>query len=112
MQLAQRTEGPVLVAKPCVPRVDARVAADFKQQLFEAVDAGHPLVALDLSEVDFIDSSGLGVIVSALKHVGERGSLVIIGARPAVVNLLRLTRMDKVLRLYPGEADAIAALVH
>jgi anti-sigma B factor antagonist len=112
MELTERADGRVLVARASERRLDARIAADFKQQLFDAVDAGPPLIALDLSGVDFIDSSGLGSIVAALKHVGDGGALVIVGARPAVLSLLRLTRMDKVLRLYDGEADAIAALLH
>lgn len=112
MELARRTEGPVLVATPSEARVDARVATEFKQQLLAAMDDGYPLIALDLSAVEFIDSSGLGAIVAALKHLGERGDLVIVGARPAVQNLFRLTRMDKVFRMYGGAADAIAALRH
>lgn len=112
MEMAQRTEAGVLVAKACEKRVDARLATEFKQQLLDAVNAGHPLIALDLSDVEFIDSSGLGAIVSALKHLGDRGDLVIVGARPAVQNLFRLTRMDKVFRMYRGEADALADLRH
>lgn len=110
MEIVQRAEGKVLVAKACDPRVDARMAADFKQQLLAMVEAGHPLIALDLSEVDFIDSSGLGAIVAVLKQLSGRGHLVIAGAKPAVVNLFRLTRMDKVFRMFPGTADAVAAL--
>ena len=64
------------------------------------IESGHPLIALDLSEVDFIDSSGLGAIVSVLKQLDGRGDLVIVGAKPAVMNLFRLTRMDKVFRMY------------
>jgi anti-sigma B factor antagonist len=110
MELMQRTEGAVLVARACDQRVDARLAGEFKQQLLALVEAGHPRIALDLSEVDFIDSSGLGAIVGALKQVSGRGDLVIFGVKPAVMNLFRLTRMDKVFRLFPAEADAVAAL--
>ncbi|MFN8642342.1 MAG: STAS domain-containing protein [Candidatus Binatia bacterium] len=112
MEMARHTAGDVLVAKACEARIDARVAAELKRQLLDAVNAGHGLIALDLSDVDFIDSSGLGAIVSALKHLGGRGDLVIVGAKPTVRNLFRLTRMDKVFRMYGGEADAIAALHH
>ncbi|MEO8605029.1 MAG: STAS domain-containing protein [bacterium] len=112
MELAQRIEGSVLVAKACDHRVDARQAADFKLQLLALVAADHPLIALDLSDVDFIDSSGLGAIVAAHKQLGTRGNLVIVGAKPAVANLFRLTRMDKVFRMYPAEAEALAALMH
>ncbi|MBX3026120.1 STAS domain-containing protein [bacterium] len=112
MDLVECADGKVLVARTSESRVDARIAGEFKQQLLAAVDSGHGLIALDLSSVDFIDSSGLGAIVSALKHLGDRGDLVIVGAKPAVHNLFRLTRMDKVFRMYGGEADAIAALLH
>ena len=110
MEIAQRTEGRVLVAKTCEPRVDARLASEFKQRLLAMIESGHPLIALDLSDVDFLDSSGLGAIVSALKQLNGRGDLVIVGAKPAVTNLFRLTRMDKVFRMYPGTAEAVAAL--
>jgi anti-sigma B factor antagonist len=110
MEIARHTTGNVLVAKTYEHRVDARLAAEFKQELFAVIDAGHPLIALDLSEVDLIDSSGLGAIVSALKQLKGRGDLVIVGAKPAVANLFRLTRMDKVFRMFPRADDAVAAL--
>ena len=110
MEIAQHTAGKVLVAKAFDQRVDARLAGEFKQQLFTLIASGHPLIALDLSEVDFIDSSGLGAIVSALKQLNGRGDLVIVGAKPAVLNLVRLTRMDKVFRMFPRADDAVAAL--
>jgi anti-sigma B factor antagonist len=84
MELSQRTEGDVLVAKACDQRVDARLATEFKQQLLALIASGHPRIALDLSDVDFIDSSGLGAIVAALK----------------------------LFRMYPAEAEALAALAH
>lgn len=110
MEIAERSDGKVLVAKTFDQRVDARSSGEFKQRLITIIEAGHPLIALDLSEVQFIDSSGLGAIVSVLKRLDGRGDLVIVGAQPAVANLFRLTRMDKVFRMFRGAADAVAAL--
>jgi anti-sigma B factor antagonist len=110
MEIAQRTAGKVLIAKTLDHRVDARMASEFKRQLLAVIEAGHPLIALDLSEVDIIDSSGLGAIVSALKQLRGRGVLVIVGAQPAVLDLFRLTRMDRVFRMFARADDAIAAL--
>jgi anti-sigma B factor antagonist len=110
MDIAQHSEGKVTVAKMSDPRVDARLANEFKRRLLDLIESGHPLIALDLSDVDFIDSSGLGAIVSALKQLKGRGDLVIVGARPAVINLFRLTRMDKVFRMFPRADEAVAAL--
>lgn len=110
MEIAQRILGKVVVAKTLDQRVDARLAGELKHQLLALIESGNALIALDLSEVDFIDSSGLGAIVSARKQLNGRGDLVIVGAKPAVVNLFRLTRMDKVFRMFPQADDAVAAL--
>ena len=58
------------------------------------IEAGHTRLVLDLSGVDFVDSSGLGAIVACLKRLGPRGDLAIAGARGAVSRLFTLTRMD------------------
>lgn len=71
---------------------------------------GHLRIALDISEVEFIDSSGLSVAVWALKRLGEDGELVISGAQGAVMSIFRLTRLDKVFRIFPDTEKAIAAL--
>lgn len=110
MEITHHTEGGVLVARTCEARVDARLASELKQRLLELIASGHPRIALDLSEVEFLDSSGLGAIIAALKQLDGQGDLVIVGAKPAVKNLFRLTRMDKVFRMYPGTAEAVAAL--
>jgi anti-sigma B factor antagonist len=56
-------------------------------------------VALDLSEVSFVDSSGLGTVIGALKHVTETGGrfAVIAPADSALMRLLSLTGLDQVL---------------
>jgi anti-sigma B factor antagonist len=111
MELSRHPDGRLMIARPAEQRIDARVAAELKQQLLELVSA-HAAVALDLSAVEFIDSSGLGAIVSALKHAEGRAQLVIVGARPAVLSLFRLTRVDRIVRMFPASADAVAALAH
>src|SRR5574337_843551 len=68
MQLDQRKAGNALIVTPLEDRLDARVAADFKERMSELIASGHTKIALDLSKVEFIDSSGLVLKVSlALK---------------------------------------------
>lgn len=67
---------------------------------------------LDLSEVDFIDSSGLGAIVSSLKAVGKQGNLIICGIGETVLSLFRLTRMDRVFQIVSSPEEAVRALSH
>lgn len=106
--LAVEREGGVTVVAPTVKRLDASVAPAFKQAVVALVEGGDTRLVLDLAGVDFLDSSGLGAIVSILKALGQRGSLVVCNARGGVLALFQLTRMDKVFALLPSRAEAVA----
>ena len=67
---------------------------------------------LDLGAVSFIDSSGLGALISSLKTIGSDGHLVISGACGTVATMFKLTRMDKILRVFGTTDEAVAALSH
>lgn len=91
-------------------RLDARTAPELKASITAFVGAGWEWIVLDLSAVDFVDSSALGAIVSGLKALGRSGDLVIAGAKPPVTALFALTRMDKVFRMFPSAAAAVTAV--
>lgn len=110
MEMEHRTEGNVLVVTLLEKRLDARSASAFKDKMVEFVHRGHHRLALDIHEIEFIDSSGLGAIVSVLKQLGGQGDLVICGARDTVTSMFKLTRLDKVFQMFPGAGDAVAAL--
>lgn len=110
MRIEDRVVGDVLVLAVKDRRVDARGAPALKERIAEFVSAGSEWIVLDLSDVEFIDSSGLGAIVSALKLLGRRGDIVIAGSREPVAALFSLTRMDKVFRMFPTADEARQAL--
>jgi anti-sigma B factor antagonist len=110
MRIEDRTEGEVLILEVKERRVDARSAPDLKEKISGFVSKGHEWIVLDISDVEFVDSSGLGAIVSGLKLLGHKGDLVISGAKDNVTALFKLTRMDKVFRLFPTTAEAQQAL--
>lgn len=65
---------------------------------------------VDLSGVDFIDSTGLGVLVGALKHAREAdGTLDVVVAAPRVLKVLALTGLDVVIPLHSTMAEALAS---
>lgn len=109
MEIDEREVGEVLVVKPLEKRIDASVSPDLKGRMIDWINDGRKQIVLDLSSVDFIDSSGLGTLVSILKTIGNRGELCISSLRETVMSLFRLTRMDKVFRVYPTAEDAVAA---
>ena len=100
-------EGAVPVVVPRVKRLDASVAPAFKQQVVGVAEAGERRLVIDLAGVDFLDSSGLGALVSILKSLGSQGAMAVCGARGGVLSLFKLTRMDKVFVI---EADRQSAL--
>src|SRR3954471_8162058 len=90
-------------------RLDLLVAAEMKQRLNEAVSAGHRRLVVDLSEVPFIDSSGLGALIGGLKAARlAGGDLRIASPRDQARVILELTTLDRVLRPYATVAEAVA----
>ncbi len=93
-----------------VGELELATAPRLRQAVVSAVGDGQIDIVLDLSGVDFVDSVGLGVVVSALKRVrGRQGRLVVAGARPRVRGLFELTRLDEIIELHPDVEAAMAA---
>lgn len=110
MQIEDKVIKGILVVTPLEKRLDATAATDFKGKMVDWINLGHRRIILDLSLVDFVDSSGLGAIVSCLKTLGEGGDLVISGIRDAVLSLFQLTRMNRVFQIFPSSEAAIKGL--
>jgi anti-sigma B factor antagonist len=110
MRLEEHLEGNALVVKLLDPRFDATTAPYLKERFAVLIGKGYQRIALDLSEVEFIDSSGLSAAVWALKLLRGEGELVIGGAQSTVMSIFRLTRLDKVFRIFPDKEMAVAAL--
>ena len=69
-----------------------------------------PLLLLQLGEVEFIDSSGLGLLIRLLMRIRNAGGdMKLCGVSPGVDAALKTTRLDKVLDSHASEAEAIAA---
>lgn len=107
MRLTSRTEDGRLVVTVAESRIDAASAIAFKEALRGLTDGFDGAVILGLDQVDFIDSSGLGAIVAAMKLLGGERRLHLAGLTPNVDRVFRLTRMDTV---FPIHADLKGAL--
>lgn len=90
-------------------RLDAASALEFKERISQDVETGHKNLIIDLSEVDFIDSSGLGSLVAILKSVSADGSLSLTGLHQKTEQIFKLTRMDTIFSLYPTVTEALEA---
>jgi anti-sigma B factor antagonist len=90
-------------------RLDAVIAVSFRDAVFAHIDQGQNHIVLDMACVNVMDSSGLGAVVAVLKHVGHAGRLHLCGVTPGVMAVLKLTRMDRVLRSFDSLEAAAAA---
>ncbi len=103
-------KGGVLVVRIKNERLDAGTAPDFKKYLSGCVDQGYCKIVLNLDGVDFIDSSGLGAIVTVLKKVSGKGDLCICSPTEPVENMFKLTRMERVFKIFDSEQSAVESL--
>ena len=110
MQIEETMSGEVAILAILQPRIDLRSAGELKLAIGERGGRGLRGLVVDLTVVAFVDSSGLGALVSSLKLIGRGGELVLCGLNDTVVTLFELTRMDKVFRSFATSAEAVAAL--
>ncbi|WP_380055690.1 STAS domain-containing protein [Falsihalocynthiibacter sp. SS001] len=97
-----------LVARVEAARIDSAAAVQFKDKMREITENGEARVVLDLSNVTFLDSSGLGAVVAAMKQLGTNRRLDIAGLTPAVGKVFKLTRMDTVFQIYNSAEEALS----
>src|SRR3954471_19475982 len=89
--------------------IDIFTAPEFKERITGAIDAGRDLVVVDLGATSFIDSSSLGVLISAHRRLsGRDGRLVIACDVPAVLNTFKITGLDAVLEITGSRDEALA----
>ncbi|MFY9279885.1 MAG: STAS domain-containing protein [Caldicoprobacterales bacterium] len=71
-----------------------------KKQVYDFINPDDTVLVVDLSKVDFIDSSGLGLLISFLKHMKSRGGKVVLEyPKLGVQKLLEMTRIDELFEV-------------
>lgn len=110
MSLTSTVSGNARIVTVNAERIDAAMAIRFKEDMRVETEQGPDRVILDLSSVAFIDSSGLGAIVAAMKQLDDHRRLDLAGLTPMVEKVFRLTRMDTVFNLFASLEDATAEI--
>ncbi len=106
-----RINGVTVLVRVESERIDAHNADQFKEALHQAFAGGVTRVAVDLQQVRFMDSSGLGALVSGYKYAAtHRGRLVLSGLQEQVRSMFELTRLSRVFDIFPVTDDALAHL--
>ncbi|MGF1748071.1 MULTISPECIES: STAS domain-containing protein [Vibrio] len=88
-------------------RFDAKLATSFRQTIEEVQADIKPNLLLDISQVTFMDSSGLGAVMAVYKMLRDK-QIAVVGAKKPVRELFKLTRMDRLIKTYDTVEDAVA----
>jgi anti-sigma B factor antagonist len=89
--------------------VDVATVPRLREQLHGLVAEGHTRIVVDLDGVDFLDSTGLGVLVGALKRVRSNdGELSLVCTQPRIRKVFEVTGLTKVFTLYDSVDEAVA----
>jgi anti-sigma B factor antagonist len=109
MDIDVKESGKITVVVP-QGDVDMAVADEIRQRLTGLVDQGRTQLVLDLAAVMYIDSSGLGALVAAMKHArAAGGDIKVCMLESDVRSLFEMTRLNKVMAVHATRQEAIAA---
>jgi anti-sigma B factor antagonist len=90
------------------PRLDSRISSLYKQEFVAMKDEGIRQVVVDLSEVEFIDSSGLGALLLGRRlFTSDEGDLRVIGAHEKVLSMFKIAKLDRVFEFFDGDEEAV-----
>jgi anti-sigma B factor antagonist len=96
-----------------VGEIDVYRAPQLRERVIQLLADGTRHLVADLREVDFVDSTGLGVLVGSLKRLRERdGSLTLVASRGRIPQLLDLTGLIRIFTLYQSVPEAISGDRH
>lgn len=106
-----RMVGEVMVMRPVTERVDAANSGMLKNLFVDAVNDGQRVFVLDMSAVDFMDSTGLAALMSCLKSLGGEGQITLASLSEKVGKLFKLTRLDQgIFRIFDSTDEALEFL--
>lgn len=109
LSLSTRTEGDRTVVE-VGGEIDVYTAPKLREQLVDLVADGKYHLVVDMERVDFLDSTGLGVLVGALKRVRSNdGDLYLVCTQPRIRKVFEVTGLTKVFSLFDTVDEAVAS---
>lgn len=108
LTLEHRTEGETTVLD-VAGEVDVYTAPKLREKLVELVSDGHYTIVVDMTKVEFLDSTGLGVLVGGLKRVrSHNGALELVCNQERILKIFRITGLTKVFPIHDTLEEALS----
>ena len=88
--------------------VDVYTSPRLKQEIVDLLNQGLTRIVVDTTKVEYLDSTGLGVLIGGLKRARERdGDLRLICDSPRILRIFEITGLTKIFDIYRTEAEAL-----
>jgi len=108
MNLKTEKKNDVMVINVKEERLDAHNSGDLKGEMQKLFEEGTKNILVDLKDVRFIDSSGLGALVSGFKNaISHQGNLKLSSLQPQVKSMFELTRLHRVFEIFASTSEAL-----
>jgi anti-sigma B factor antagonist len=108
MNLKIEEKNDIVLIRVKEERLDAHNSGDLKLEMNRLFGEGRKNILVDLEDVRFIDSSGLGALVSGFKNaISNQGNLKLAGLQPQVKSMFELTRLHRVFEIFPSSSEAL-----
>ncbi len=90
--------------------IDVYTADQLRERLVKLDEGGCARIVVDMEEVDFLDSTGLGVLVGGLKRARlAGGTLALVCTQPKILKIFRITGLEKIFGIHASVDEALAA---
>jgi anti-sigma B factor antagonist len=88
-------------------RIDAHNSGELKETILHLIEQGEVNIIVQLEQVRFIDSSGLGALLAGHKNAAAKaGKMAIVNMQQQVLSMFELTRLDRVFEIYTDLTEA------
>ncbi|OAN43035.1 anti-anti-sigma factor [Paramagnetospirillum marisnigri] len=108
MEIREETVGDATILSP-LARVDSSSAKIFEAKVLTVVNSGTPKIVIDFSELNYISSAGLRVVLVGAKMMRGGRKFVLCGMTPNIREIFDVSGFTKILSIYPDRAAALAA---
>ena len=91
--------------------VDVYTAPQLKQQMISMLESGSRDLVVNLTKVDYLDSTALGVLIGGLKRMREMdGNMVLVCPSPRIRRVFEITGLDKIFDIFNTEEEALESM--
>lgn len=109
----KKTDTGILILKPLSKNIDATVSTFFKSKVYDLINDENKFLLFNFNEIDFIDSSGLGALISILKTLSlNQGLMALCEVKAPILNLFKITRMDQVFNISSNEQECLKFFIN